>query len=82
LLFVSCQVAANVASTGIPASFKMPYFAGQLLTAAGLQEEQQYLVRMRHRQKQALHASGWKTDSAFEPSNQFDRFEASDSESS
>src|ERR1700730_14740493 len=37
---------------------RIRYFAGQLLTAADFQEEQQYLIRMRHRQNQALHASG------------------------
>jgi hypothetical protein len=37
---------------------RLRYFAGQLLTAADFQEEQQYLLRMRHRQNQALHASG------------------------
>jgi hypothetical protein len=37
---------------------RLRYFVGQLLTAADFQEEQQYLVRMRYRQNQALHASG------------------------
>jgi hypothetical protein len=37
---------------------RLRYFDGQLLTAADFQEEQRYLIRMRHRQNRALGASG------------------------
>jgi hypothetical protein len=37
---------------------RLRYFDGQLLSAADLQDEQQYLIRMRHRHNQALHGSG------------------------
>jgi hypothetical protein len=37
---------------------RLRYFDGQLLSAADLEDEQQYLMRMRHRHNQALHGSG------------------------
>jgi hypothetical protein len=37
---------------------RVRYFAGQLLTAADFQDEQQYLIRKRRRHNQALHGRG------------------------
>jgi hypothetical protein len=52
------RIGADGAVTHFVGDKRLRYFDGQLLSAADLEDEQQYLIRMRHRHNQALHGSG------------------------